>query len=741
MSSGGWEVVGKNKKDRTNGKPTKLTKAEKKKFIENAPKVEDFLPLSQVKTLYDNLDSNKENKKPAKEKENKTRENEEKKRQQKQQQQQQQAEKKKQEPKEKPPKTIKEALNAINAEEFSNILATGRLQFPEAPLIWLKDLAAYLNIKIPIEKEDATFSGKPKDYPLSIVPKSVSSTMEKAITMAGQQTAQLFYEITLTTMATDMVKGIAVVGHKIFLQLLARLNPEMTVTNIPKLVSVRNSYQNRKAIGLSLLWALSQAGKKDLAIGLKVWHEVMSPLLATKSYANYVVQILNDLVFGHESVQDLDPDLYLNIIEDTYSGKFNIPLTVGREIDVSIEKLRSILFKNKSINYSKFFEILIGKISQKINPSHRDELVKALAACIVTDIHCLSTWRSLYPKNLYQSNLLLTYIDGRWDTLHLHLKTKTFKETLSFFQSTNEKWKRGKEESLANSCTKSCKVVFGCALSIARCPLDTTSNDIDIIRYGRSSIRRHIRNDPFSVARLTFILLRKRFFSFSILKAILKKMTASTDKKFPWKRGSILLLLLIGAILAYDCQKHGSFEASDTGKLLRNSGVTAQTQKLWSTTKVYGSKLAETIERSSPEYYKAAVDFCTPYSKLGVDLYLVTRNFSIRLYNNVATYIEKNGPVVHQTIEHYLPGIIEEINKQSIRGLEFVKTYSSIAAEKITENFCFGCQWLKTNVFVGKLSPENLQNYANKAIDVTQTYASQTYDWVYEKVQSFSKVS
>lgn len=34
-------MVGK-KKDRTNGKVNKLTKAEKKKFIENAPKVEDF---------------------------------------------------------------------------------------------------------------------------------------------------------------------------------------------------------------------------------------------------------------------------------------------------------------------------------------------------------------------------------------------------------------------------------------------------------------------------------------------------------------------------------------------------------------------------------------------------------------------------------------------------------------------------------------------------------------------------
>lgn len=68
-----------------------------------------------MKTLYDNLDGNKENKKPAKAqaKEHKTKENEEKKRQQQQKQQQQQAEKKKQEPKEKPPKSIKDALNAV----------------------------------------------------------------------------------------------------------------------------------------------------------------------------------------------------------------------------------------------------------------------------------------------------------------------------------------------------------------------------------------------------------------------------------------------------------------------------------------------------------------------------------------------------------------------------------------------------------------------------------------------------
>lgn len=235
---------------------------------------------------------------------------------------------------------LKYHFQQINAEELRNIFTSSQTKFPEAPLIWLKDLAAFLNIKIPVDKEDAVFSGKPKDYPLSIVPKTISSILEKAIDMAGKQTAQLFYENTLTTMATDMVKGSPAVGHKIFLQLLARINPEMTIANISKLIRVKNSYQNRKNIGLSLLWAISQAGRKNLIVGLKVWHEVMSPMLETKSYCSYVAQILNDLVFGHDICYDLKPELYLDIVEDTYSGKFNIPVSVSGEINNSIEKLR-----------------------------------------------------------------------------------------------------------------------------------------------------------------------------------------------------------------------------------------------------------------------------------------------------------------------------------------------------------------------------------------------------------------
>ena len=81
--SGQWEVVIKSKGKSNSQNSKKLTKTEKKKFAENAPKIEDLckyinykkklsfqyifhiillssVPLSQVKSLYNSLDNNNE---------------------------------------------------------------------------------------------------------------------------------------------------------------------------------------------------------------------------------------------------------------------------------------------------------------------------------------------------------------------------------------------------------------------------------------------------------------------------------------------------------------------------------------------------------------------------------------------------------------------------------------------------------------------------------------------------------
>lgn len=213
-------------------------------------------------------------------------------------------------------------------------------RFPDAPLVWLKDILAYLCVKIPIESNDPVFGNKAADYPLSVVPNSIRSILEIATKEAGVKTVQIFYENTLTAMANDMVKGTPVVGHKIFLQYLAYQQPETVVSNIGKLVTLRNSYQNRKPIGLSLLWALAQGGQKNLSVGLKVWHEVMAAMLEMKNYSSYVVKILEKLVTTHSSTTNLSSDLYLSVIDDVYGGKYNVPANVEKELCGPVQKLR-----------------------------------------------------------------------------------------------------------------------------------------------------------------------------------------------------------------------------------------------------------------------------------------------------------------------------------------------------------------------------------------------------------------
>jgi len=65
-------------------------------------------------------------------------------------------------------------------------------------------------------------------------------------------------------------------GYKVMLQLLAFQNPKITISNIQKVTTLRNSYQNRQPVLLAILWALGQGGMKDLQTGLKGWYFILN---------------------------------------------------------------------------------------------------------------------------------------------------------------------------------------------------------------------------------------------------------------------------------------------------------------------------------------------------------------------------------------------------------------------------------------------------------------------------------
>lgn len=83
----------------------------------------------------------------------------------------------------------------------------------------------------------------------------------------------------------------------------------------------------------------------------------------------------------------------------------------------------------------KLFEMLMGKITQKVHANYRDELIKALVACLATDSLCFSVWRSLHVKNLYQSHLLLTYIGNIYQSFIELINESTILRSFHFFRS------------------------------------------------------------------------------------------------------------------------------------------------------------------------------------------------------------------------------------------------------------------------------------------------------------------
>ncbi|KAJ8976095.1 hypothetical protein NQ317_008432 [Molorchus minor] len=298
------------------------------------------MPKSQVQSLYSHNKSNKENKKPQEK--NKVQDKGDKKTQKKEQIQEVL--------KLKPPKSIESALNLTNemwnvhidiylvihyvlmihadhasaismSKKLSLFLKRVKISIQMPPIVWLKVLVQFLNQKVPIEAHDPVFSSKPKGFPFSVVQSGIRTVIEKALKEAGKSNSQLFFDICLTSMVTDMSKGLPAMGYRFFLQYIATNEPKLVTASISKHVTLRNSYQNRPNIGLSILWAVGHVGINDLHCGVTAFQEVFLPLIDMKNYSSFVAKYLLDLISRNNNDDSLSRDEYLLILDTIYSNK------------------------------------------------------------------------------------------------------------------------------------------------------------------------------------------------------------------------------------------------------------------------------------------------------------------------------------------------------------------------------------------------------------------------------------
>ncbi|XP_068620080.1 transmembrane protein 214 [Battus philenor] len=663
MSSGQWEVVGKSKKSQ-NGK-VKNVKDEEKKPHKNLPKLEDIVPHSQIKSFYAGMEVD-DTKKPPKDKK-------------KEGDKKAKKDKKAEPPKPKPPKTIEGALEAIELSELENVITTNKIRFSNAPLVWLKEVANFLNSKMQIEIDDPTFSTYPSSYPLSAIPSGIKKSLENVLRDAGKANNQLFFDVTLTAIANDMSRGQLVNGHRLLIQMLAQEYPEFCTASISKSVSLRNSYQNRPPIGLTLLWAYGQGGLEDFAVGMKAWQELFLPVIELKSYSKYVIAYLSMLLDKHckkESTKISQEQLFI-MLDLVNNKKNSLSKELSSDLIKQLSKYKDVFFNKSGNKLQVTFNQLLKKLpNQYLSGTNLDPynrvLVASLVDCLKQDDSCHATWRQLFHKCTKQSATLLDYIDSNWTEVSPKLKLKSLKATVLQYKEISKEALKGKKK------------------------------DETVVKTDK------------------------------ICQDILDRMTST--RRFPWLWASFVLLVSIAGLIAYDVSRvGGNFPKSTTGRLMKDVGILEHSQKAWQKTLSTSARAYIWLETNTPIYYTQTIEVCKPYMQLSKDLFTVLIKNTGVLYDNMREYVGEKTPVVVATIEQYAPGLIENVQLYTSSGFAAVKKYSS-------DYYTLTADYLKTRVFVGDWAPEILQNKTQIALNATKFHVSTYFHWFREQVNVYSEI-
>lgn len=193
-------------------------------------------------------------------------------------------------------KDLGAALKAVSVSDLRAHLWAVNENFKNNHLMALKAITSFLNEHLRVDVADPTFANKSLSYPYDVLPEDLKELIDDTITGAGDQNVQYFYDLSLSNLTGDMNKNLPHWGHAILLQAMAISDPQICVSNLARNAILRNSFQNRSNIGLSLLWALGQGGFHDPSVGLKVWQDIMVPVIELKTYSKYVYEYVHKIL-------------------------------------------------------------------------------------------------------------------------------------------------------------------------------------------------------------------------------------------------------------------------------------------------------------------------------------------------------------------------------------------------------------------------------------------------------------
>ncbi|GAB1605494.1 transmembrane protein 214-B-like [Argonauta hians] len=452
--------------------------------------------------------------------------------------------------------SIEEAVNHIDKASLEQILLKDQAMFPDHPDVWLKDLSSYMNVQLEhIPEKDPVFKEKSKDFPLCVVRGDVKKFLLTTLRRCPTVQREMLFHHSISSMLNESAKGLSTYGYRIFIQLLAREEPDLVISKLPMYMELLKSHQNRPLRCSAILWALGQAGFKDLSTGLRIWMELMISSLGfrTITVASYPVDYLEMLFSIHKDVCSaygvITVKEYFYILDLIYNTNINIQNDLRKKLKILNAKLKVITYgPHPDKTLRTFFPSYLTRLSSSCPPALKTELLSSLMRCLLKDEHCFGLWQQMYPKHLKQSGILMTHLFESWKRISRDVNQKLLRETLCSFSVTNSE--------LGDKGAK----------------------------------------DP----------------CLSICKELLQKMT---QPQYPW--WNIIILLIISSLLSLfvvDVFIAGNVRDSQTVKFLDRNGVLQAAHYTWHRLEVYTLKTQVFLKENGGKYYKLAEKNVKPYA-------------------------------------------------------------------------------------------------------------------------------